>query len=118
MRFLGILDTNSFEDATFNAVALITWTYIEICIYVMAACVMMYRPVIEGAMRIGNIRSITRGTRGTSTMGRGMDAGNGIELPKRSQGGPHGFKRLNDGNSPVSSKLIRVTTNIDVTSAN
>ncbi|KAJ0115015.1 hypothetical protein J7T55_001422 [Diaporthe amygdali] len=47
LRFVAFSNTNSFIDATFNAVELIIWTVAEPGIYLIAACLMTYRPLLE-----------------------------------------------------------------------
>lgn len=44
---MAFKNTNSFTDATFNAVELIIWTVCEPGIYLIAACIMVYRPLLE-----------------------------------------------------------------------
>ncbi|SPQ24469.1 9dc8e501-d636-4b41-b2a8-37bf5485b45f [Thermothielavioides terrestris] len=47
LRFVAFHNTNSFTDATFNAAELIIWTVCEPGIYLIAACLMVYRPLLE-----------------------------------------------------------------------
>ncbi|KAK8104508.1 uncharacterized protein PG998_011541 [Apiospora kogelbergensis] len=58
LRFWAFSNTNSFIDATYNAVELIIWTVVEPGIYLLSACMLMYRPLLEkvgvGRFRIGS----------------------------------------------------------------
>ncbi|KAK6821155.1 hypothetical protein PG987_015555 [Apiospora arundinis] len=58
LRFWAFSNTNSFIDATYNAVELIIWTVVEPGIYLISACMLMYRPLLEklgvGRFRIGS----------------------------------------------------------------
>ncbi len=47
MRFTAFHRTNSFTDPTYNAVELIIWTLAEPGIYLIAACLMTYRPLLD-----------------------------------------------------------------------
>lgn len=47
VRFVTFSNNNSFIDATWNAVDLIIWTIAEPGIYLVAACLMTYRPLLD-----------------------------------------------------------------------
>ncbi|ROW10487.1 hypothetical protein VMCG_02038 [Cytospora schulzeri] len=47
LRFVSFSNNNSFTDATWNAVELIIWTIAEPGIYLIAACLMTYRPLVD-----------------------------------------------------------------------
>lgn len=47
LRFIAFDRTSSFTDPTYNAVELIIWTLAEPGIYLIAACLMTYRPFLD-----------------------------------------------------------------------
>lgn len=47
LRFLAFDKTSSFTDPTYNAVELIIWTVAEPGIYLIAACLITYRPLLD-----------------------------------------------------------------------
>lgn len=47
LRFISFSSNNSFIDPTWHAVELIVWTIAEPGIYLIAACLMTYRPLID-----------------------------------------------------------------------
>lgn len=47
MRFVTFSNNNSFIDATWNAVELIIWTIAEPGIYLIAACLITLRPLLD-----------------------------------------------------------------------
>lgn len=47
LRFVSFNNTSSFIDATWNAVELYIWTLAEPSIYLIAACLITYRPLLE-----------------------------------------------------------------------
>lgn len=48
LRFVSFSSNKSFIDPTWHAVELIIWTIAEPGIYLIAACLMTYRPLIDG----------------------------------------------------------------------
>lgn len=65
LRFLTFYNTNSFNDGTYNAPELMIWTVAEPGIYLIAACLLTYRPLLEkfmggrlaGKCKLGTSRS-------------------------------------------------------------
>ena len=55
VRFTTFFTHNSFIDPSFSAVDLIIWTEIEVGVYLISACMLTYRPLLE---RIGHKASI------------------------------------------------------------
>ncbi|KAF2713471.1 hypothetical protein K504DRAFT_398700 [Pleomassaria siparia CBS 279.74] len=51
LRFHTFFVTNSFTDGTYDAVELIIWTLAEPGIYLISACLMTYRPLVERVTR-------------------------------------------------------------------
>lgn len=47
MRFVSFNNTSSVIDDTWNAVELCIWTLAEPSIYLIAACLITYRPLLE-----------------------------------------------------------------------
>ncbi|KAI1744666.1 hypothetical protein F4680DRAFT_405694 [Xylaria scruposa] len=47
LRFISFFQTNSFTDATYNAVELIIWTLAEPGIYLISASLLMLRPLLD-----------------------------------------------------------------------
>ncbi|KAI1473096.1 uncharacterized protein F4812DRAFT_411594 [Daldinia caldariorum] len=47
LRLVAFHNTNSFTDATYNAVELVIWTIAEPGIYLISACLLVYRPLLE-----------------------------------------------------------------------
>ncbi|KAH7310812.1 hypothetical protein B0I35DRAFT_514802 [Stachybotrys elegans] len=121
LRFLSFMDNNSFIDATWNAVILLTWTVAEPGIYLISACMMMYRPLIERLFQPGNSRAQlprTRSRKASITVAKTVDGQPAIEL---GIGSSHRFERLQelDDNDPLPaehSDHIRITTHIKVSS--
>ncbi|KAK9779539.1 putative Integral membrane protein [Seiridium cardinale] len=133
LRFWAFSNTNSFTDATYNAVELIIWTVVEPGIYLLSGCMLMFRPILERL----NIHSLKIGSKNRSK---------GYSPYTISQHGPpqvqpykgdgsialrshatNGFEQLADGDSTrdltsharpqtggsgLASQNIRITTNI------
>ncbi|OTA54618.1 hypothetical protein K449DRAFT_389073 [Hypoxylon sp. EC38] len=56
LRFLTYNNTDAFMDTSYNAVELVTWTIAEPGVYLISACVMMYRPLL-GKFNVGLLSS-------------------------------------------------------------
>lgn len=56
LRFLTYNNTDAFMDTPYNAVELVTWTIAEPGVYLISACVMMYRPLL-GKFNVGLLSS-------------------------------------------------------------
>jgi hypothetical protein len=132
LRFWAFSNTNSFTDATYNAVELIIWTVVEPGIYLIGACMLVFRPLLDkvsrGSFRIGS-KAKSRGysqhmAKGNDHSGRGTSQEADIVLRSNTNGG---FERLTDeyphelrayatsrqpepGQDP---KNIRITTDIE-----
>jgi len=122
LRFAAFYRKSSFLDPNYNAVELIIWTVCEPGVYLIAACLMMYRPLLD-KLGISMITGTT--TRGNSN---GMSYGSarrkagqlsengtakGIGLGAMSSAG---FSQLDDNDeSPLrKNNGIRTTTNVEV----
>ncbi|KAI1408080.1 hypothetical protein F5Y13DRAFT_194673 [Hypoxylon sp. FL1857] len=105
LRFLTFNNTNAFDDTSYNAVDLVTWTIAEPGVYLISACVMMYRPLL-GKFNIGPLSSsyignsrpgppYSRSTPVNFKQGDVLDGGGrGIALQSRSRN--RGFTQLLD----------------------
>ncbi|VUC28925.1 unnamed protein product [Clonostachys rosea] len=93
MRFRGFADNNLFPDFTWTATVLMSWTLVEPSIYLISACFMMYRPLLERVVRVAKNKTIrsTTGAKGTS---KSLNSTDVIEMGHRSQVGSHRFERL------------------------
>ncbi|KAI0438186.1 hypothetical protein F4803DRAFT_535869 [Xylaria telfairii] len=127
LRFISFHNTNSYTDATFNAVELIIWTLAEPGIYLISASLLMCRPLLEKMNtkwlmgvkhRLTMSRSTGAGTHATSlSLDQDpfeVDSGRSIALGNI---GTHGrFLQLSDGSDeivhPNSRQQIVVTTDI------
>lgn len=121
MRFVGFLDNNSFVNATWNAVILLTWTEVEPAIYLISACIMMYRPLLERIFANTKLVQKNRRTRAEGTPQQSLESREGIELPLRHPRVAHRFMRLHEQGDeeailPEAHEpgQIRITTNINV----
>lgn len=47
LRFQTFRNTDSFTDSTYHAVELVIWTIAEPGIYLISACMLVYRPVLR-----------------------------------------------------------------------
>ena len=116
VRFTTFFQKNSFVDGTWSAVDLIVWTQVETGVYLISACLMTYRPLLE---RIGKGRFSGKLTR-RSKRSNGHSANSqksrqkiaDIPLKLRTEDDKYGFHRLeNDDGVDL---RITVTTNISV----
>ncbi|KID96524.1 hypothetical protein MAJ_07460, partial [Metarhizium majus ARSEF 297] len=59
LRFIAFYNKSSFIDPTFHAVELIIWTVCEPGVYLIAACLLVYRPLLEkiGIPLVGGVSS-------------------------------------------------------------
>ncbi|KAI0442665.1 hypothetical protein F4803DRAFT_350104 [Xylaria telfairii] len=130
LRFVAFSRTNSFTDATYNAVELIIWTLVEPGISIICVCVMMFRPLFE---RLGfsgvrtkyatNKYATAQSRRSEFTQDSGL--GDGTNLALGNIAVKHHFERLSTPEDieerglvqhghPVTSNQILVTTKIEV----
>lgn len=117
VRFTTFFQKNSFVDGTWGAVDLIIWTQVETGVYLISACLMTYRPLLE---RIGKGKLVEKLThrsntpksdRSTSRITKQQIAD--IPLKLRAEDGRSGFYRLENADSM--DPQIKVTTDISVT---
>ncbi|KAK3942539.1 hypothetical protein QBC46DRAFT_362544 [Diplogelasinospora grovesii] len=107
MRFLAFANNNSFVDATYAAVELVIWTIAEPRIYLISACLLMYRPLLErvsskfktGSLNRSKVSSTNPSGRSENHkhQGHGFGSGNAsIALRSKISGGGKGggFKQL------------------------
>ncbi|KAF3002247.1 hypothetical protein E8E14_006260 [Neopestalotiopsis sp. 37M] len=100
-RFWAFSNTNSFTDATYNAVELIIWTVVEPGIYLLSASMLMFRPLFERF----NIHSLKIGSRDRSKNYRHSDV---LRAPYDSERGgialgsrpTNGFEHIADDEDP------------------
>ncbi|KAI1403214.1 hypothetical protein F4819DRAFT_236498 [Hypoxylon fuscum] len=106
LRFLAFNRVNTFTDATFSSVELLIWTLTEPGIYLISACILMYRPLLE-KFSIGSIaRSVGRGTNSWPVVyaprsiseNRREEGDASIVLKNR--GGNGGFEEIRDDINP------------------
>ncbi|KAI1212190.1 uncharacterized protein F4807DRAFT_361876 [Annulohypoxylon truncatum] len=100
LRFKAFHSTNSFTDATYNAVELIIWTIAEPGIYLISACMLVYRPVLEKlyarySRSRGKLTSASTGQGAQASgdsykLGRIMDKSTDTRVSRRT----NGFERL------------------------
>lgn len=116
VRFTTFFRKNSFVDGTWSAVDLIIWTQVETGVYLISACLMTYRPLLE---RVGRGRFAGKSTRRSKISNRHSENSKNarqqiadIPLKLRTEEDKYGFHRLenDDGVDP----RITVTTNISV----
>ncbi|KAH9985242.1 hypothetical protein F4779DRAFT_612164 [Xylariaceae sp. FL0662B] len=114
LRFNSFYSTNSFIDATFHAIELIIWTIAELGIYLISACLLMFRPLLE-KVNLGffaNVKSYITGNRSkaadsnvanTSRLSHRKDPDGEMGIALAVRGPNKGFRRLDDsseGKSP------------------
>lgn len=113
IRFIIFFQKNSFNDGTWSGVDLVIWTQLETGTYLMSACLMTYRPILE---RLTSIRIFKRlsSIPGSKPSGSKEDIQRGanVALHHRSQQGTTGFHPLTD--NPCEDSQIVVTTDIEV----
>ena len=116
IRFATFFEKNSFVDGTWSAVDLIIWTQVETGVYLISACLMTYRPLLE---RIGKGRFVGKlARRSKISNGHSLSSKDtrqhtaDIPLKPRTEDDKHGFHRLKNDDS-VDPRII-VTTNISV----
>ncbi|KAK4035086.1 hypothetical protein C8A01DRAFT_48650 [Parachaetomium inaequale] len=126
LRFQSFANNNSFIDLTHTAVELLVWTLLEPGIYLISACLLMSRPLLDKfARKIGSGGHTQAGAYGSSgsrklgrSVGRSVEDGdvNGSTIALGSKSAPGGgFRQLPDDgyDYPYPSSNIVVTTHID-----
>lgn len=110
VRFTEFFKRNSFSDGTWTAVDLIIWTQVEPGVYLISACMMTFRPLLD---RVGHKDFFGRRKPNSGKTFDSEDTDrNNIALKPRLGPDAHGFHRLN--NDWEHDSGIRVTTNIHV----
>ncbi|KAI0483790.1 hypothetical protein F4859DRAFT_512428 [Xylaria cf. heliscus] len=130
LRFVAFSKTNSFTDATYNAVELIIWTLVEPGISIICVCVMMFRPLFE-KVGLSGARSKYKATKYGTAQSRRSEftqesgLGDGTNLALGDIAVKHHFERLSTPEDieergligirqPTTSNQILVTTKIEV----
>ncbi|KJZ72765.1 hypothetical protein HIM_07840 [Hirsutella minnesotensis 3608] len=121
MRFVAFYNRSSFVDATYSAVGLIIWTVCEPGAYLIAACLLMYRPLLNklGVSMITGSRVKSHGNGRSKAFGlrKSRQAGSGSTSHKCLRtigGGPMGDIEDGDEVALKPTKGIRATTDVDV----
>ncbi|KAL9591226.1 MAG: hypothetical protein Q9179_007936 [Wetmoreana sp. 5 TL-2023] len=111
IRFATFFKSNSFVDGTWSAVELITWTQLETGTYLISACSMTYRPLLE---RIGHVHFFGKKSNVVKSTDRNdrVQCGDKITMQNRAQKIPTGFIPL-DADSSLDSRIF-ITTDIRV----
>lgn len=116
VRFTTFFRKNSFVDGTWAAVDLIMWTQLETGVYLISACIMTYRPLLERvgwgmfAKRLASRSKVSDDHTKNSKSAR-LQITN-IAMKTRTEEDKCGFQRL--GNEDGVDPSITVTTNISV----
>jgi hypothetical protein len=126
LRFHSFANNNSFIDLTYTAVELLVWTLLEPGIYLISACLLMSRPLLDKfARKIGSggrTQAAVYGSSGSRKLGRSVGRSvedgdvNGSTIALGTKSAPGGvFRQLPDDgyNYPYPSNNIVVTTHID-----
>ncbi|QKX54259.1 uncharacterized protein TRUGW13939_01344 [Talaromyces rugulosus] len=74
LRFWVTYSINNSDDQTYVSAELLVWSELEVGCYLISACLLILRPLIEriaDSSLIQSLRSNTYGNRGTSSPGRG-----------------------------------------------
>lgn len=71
LRFIAFYNKSSFTDATYNATTLILWTVCEPGVYLIAACLLVYRPLLD---KLGIPMITNKSSRGNSDGPSGLFA--------------------------------------------
>jgi hypothetical protein len=116
LRFHTFFVTNSFTDGTYDAVELIIWTVAEPGIYLISACLLTYRPLLERVRKsriLGGLRSSGKNSE-SANYGPGQNRADGSEgraIPLRGINRlGHGFAELYDEESSGTVHILRNST--------
>ncbi|KAI1175096.1 putative alpha-xylosidase [Nemania sp. FL0916] len=117
LRFVAFYNKSSFIDPTYSAVELIIWTVCEPGVYLIAACLLVYRPLID-KLGIPMITGTTRrgqsaGTGGLIRRGPGRSGVTDGSVGLRTIGGS-GFRRLDNSQDDSLRKNTGITATTDV----
>lgn len=115
VRFTEFFHSNSFIDATWSAVNLVIWTQIEPGVYLISACLMTYRPLLERVARGNIVEKLTHRSSKNSSANYQRSS---IEVPlkARTTTDTKGYESLSNVAAGGES-WIRVTTNVNVANA-
>jgi hypothetical protein len=113
LRFHTFLRTNSFHDATWEAVELIIWTITEPGIYLISACLLSYRPLLDRAAKsrllAGFVHSSSRGTGYGNGQSVECMGGSGSIPLRKGDKSAKGFTELNDEDSVGTTGTVNLT---------
>lgn len=112
IRFAAFFQRNSFTDGTWAAVDLIIWTQVEPGVYLISACLMTFRPLLE---RIGRNNLLRFQSTTAAKVFHSNDTERcSVNIPLKPRAGDDndGFHRLQ--NDARLDSQIKVTTNIHV----
>ena len=114
LRFTSFFTNNSFTDGTYAAVELISWTEVEPGVYLISACLLTYRPLLDriSFRRVADAvtgRSSKNSSASGSRFGKRLEASStdpemGIGLQSRAEGAA--FHRLDDSQSSRDESLL------------
>ncbi|KAI0099587.1 hypothetical protein GGR51DRAFT_535096 [Nemania sp. FL0031] len=114
IRFVVFYNRNLFLDPTYNSVELTIWTVCEPGVYLIAACLLVYRPLLDKLGIFAAVRKVVNSTGGGRKGGLsgGNNGDHNVDLVTI---GGSGFKQLAGTNrgSERSTDVI-VTTYVDV----
>lgn len=108
IRFTTFFRKNSFEDSTWNAVDLVIWTQIEADVYLISACLMTWKPLLE---RIGRNTVVAKALTRKSASNSADASSGSILMGNRSA---RGFHQLGDNKGHGSLAGIQVTTSVQI----
>ena len=120
IRFTTFFQKNSFVDGTWSAVDLIIWTQVETGVYLISACLMTYRPLLERIRKGRLVEKLTRRSKisnSPSASSKGSRKQNvDIPLKPRTEDNNYGFHRLedDDGVDPDPRRGITAAANISL----
>ncbi|KAI1357673.1 hypothetical protein F5Y08DRAFT_323759 [Xylaria arbuscula] len=111
LRFVAFYNRNSFLDSTYNAVELIIWTVTEPGVYLIAACLLVYRPLLDKLGISAIARKLVSGRQNRGPPGP-SDGDRNVTLVTI---GGSGFKRLPDQSmGSEGSADVTVTRDVDI----
>ncbi|KAJ4355910.1 uncharacterized protein N0V89_003935 [Didymosphaeria variabile] len=110
LRFHTFFVTNSFTDGTYDAVELIIWTVAEPGIYLISACLLTYRPLLERVGRSRLFGSFRTSVKSSNPSGYGTGQRNGAAdggaVPLRNvKKMGHGFTELDEDDDASSGNV-------------
>lgn len=115
IRFVMFFRNNAVADGTWTAVDLETWTQIEPGVYLISACLMTYRPLLESINRRWFVKKFSGVSNRIGDSSHPSDAkGDSGRIPLKSRSGSdvEGFHRL--GGEKVGGPRILVQTDVRI----